>query len=62
MLSVTVARAPQLVLDAIELGEKLRIDPIWCLSLGSAGHRLNRPVQWLAGAPQRAAVVVDLPL
>jgi hypothetical protein len=57
-----VARAPQLVFDAIELGEKLGVDPIWCLSLESAGHRLNRPVQWLAGAPQRAAVVGDLPL
>jgi hypothetical protein len=62
MLSVTVARAPQLVFNAIELGERLRVAPIWCRSLGSAGHRLNRPVRWLAGAPQRAAAVGDLPL
>ena len=39
-----------MVISAIKLGEKLRIGPIWCMSLGSDGHRLNRQVQMLAGA------------
>jgi hypothetical protein len=62
MLTATVARAHPLIISTIMLGEMLPWSWIWFgLSLG-AGHRLNRPVQWLAGAPPRAAIVGDLPL
>ena len=60
MFTATVAKAHSLILSAIMLGEMLPWSWIWfSLSLG-AGHRLNRPVQWLTGARPRVNVIVDL--
>jgi hypothetical protein len=44
-----MASAPQMVLDEIELGKILVLDPIWCLMLGESSRGPSRPVQVLAG-------------
>jgi hypothetical protein len=62
MFSATVARAHPLIISTIMLAEMLPWSWIWFgLSLG-AGLGAIRPVQWLVGAPPRAAIVGDLSL
>jgi hypothetical protein len=49
-----------MVLDEIGLGERLRVDPIWCLLLGEPSRCPVGPVQVLVGARPRVNGVEDL--
>jgi hypothetical protein len=60
MFTAPVARAHLLTIRAIRLGKILGVGLIWCSPCGCAGHHLNRPVQWLTGAPPCDAVVEDV--